>query len=628
MSLAKSDIHEPISNLFNRQVLERPNQTAFEQNEVTITYHQLSQRIDKVAAAIARNKTDPESPVLVFMEPGISSVVAFMATRRAGGICALVDKSNPESRLLSVISNLHPDLCITDQKSVQDAQNLAQGKFPVVVTDPKNDQQKIPENWHGENSDSSVIVYTSGSTGTPKGVFHDERNLTHVAWFHSQRLKLGPADRTLLLPSSTGIAGPLTILRTLLTGGTLVQFPDEIMSPSELSRVINSHSITSITLVPSLFREMLASLEQEANLPTLRTIILSGERLRPDDVQLFQQHCGPKCLLLNTYGCTEVPTFRTFPIDMNTVLPWSHVPVGFEVEDKEVVLIDDDGKPVPHGDEGEIAIRSQFLARGYWRNEEETARRFISPKESHGLAMYRTGDQGYFLEDGLLVCTGRRDQQVKVMGNRVELEEIENALCQYPGVERAATLATTNHEGATILMGFVVGEKLSDNEESHLRKFLLSCLPTYMIPARIATVASLPLTPNGKINREALRTFKNIDHQGLPPSDSSYQPLAATYEAPATQVEEWLADIWKELLKLPQVGRRDDFFSLGGHSLLATQLLARLKNGYDINLPLRLIFEHSILEDQAAAIQEALLQEIAHLSDSELAELIDSDPPN
>ena len=627
MNLSKSDINETIPNLFDRQVLQHPNHTAFEHNEVKITYQQLSQRINEVAATITRHKNDRESPVLVFMEPGISSVVAFIATLKAGTIYALVDRSNPQSRLLSIIGNLRPGLCITDQNSFQDAQDLAGGTFPVVVTDRQNDRQEIHSNLQVESTDSAVLVYTSGSTGVPKGVLHNERNLIHVAWFHSQRLKLGPADRTLLLPSSTGIAGPLTILRTLLTGGTLVQFPGETMIPTELSHVISSHTITSITTVPSLFREMLTSLGQQAKLPTLRTIILSGEILTTGDVKLFQQHCGPECLLLNTYGCTEVPTFRTFPIDMNTVLAWPSVPVGYQVDDKEVVLIGDDGKPVAHGDAGEIAIRSEFIARGYWRNEEETSRRFIPPNDSHSSGMYRTGDQGYFLEDGLLVCTGRRDQQVKVMGNRVELGEIENVLCQYPGIKRAAILAKTNHEGITFLVAFVVREKSSDDEEGNLRKFLLSSLPTYMIPAKISTVASLPLTPNGKINREALRTFQEIDHQALPTTDSSYQTLAATYEAPATQVEEWLAEIWQELLKRQQVGRHDDFFSLGGHSLLATRLMARLKNDHEIDLSLRLLFEHPTLVDQAAAIEDALLKEFDHLSESELAELRDTDPP-
>jgi acyl-coenzyme A synthetase/AMP-(fatty) acid ligase len=323
-------------------------------------------------------------------------------------------------------------------------------------------------------------------------------------WFHAQRLKLGPIDRTLFLPSSTGIAGVLLILRTLLTGGTLVQFPGEHLSGQELSRVIDANGITSMTMVPSLFREMITSLKKTAKLLTPRTIILVGEPLTAQDVNHFQQHFGPECILLNSYGCTEIPTFRTYPIEMNTVIPWRQVPVGYEVEDKEVVLIDDEGKPVAHGDEGEIAVRSEFMARGYWRNPEETSRKFIPPHESGGIRMYRTGDRGYFLESGVLAFVGRRDQQVNVMGNRVELGEIENVLRQHPRVDAAAVITKDTPHGVTFLIAFVIAEEFSDDSETELRRFLLSRLPKYMIPARISNVASLPLTPNGKIDREAL----------------------------------------------------------------------------------------------------------------------------
>ena len=613
MSLAKSDIYETIPDLFERQVLQHPTHTAFEHGEVKVSYSDLSRRMNEFATIVTAHKPDSESPVLVFMEPGWSSIAAFFGILRAGAICALVDRSNPQNRLDSIIGNLRPGLCISDQNSFETAQNLASGKFTVVLIDSADDLPATLLDLHSDNRNAAVIVYTSGSTGVPKGVFHNQQSLVHVVWFHAQRLQLGPTDRTLFLPSSTGIAGALLILRTLLTGGTLVQFPGESTSGQGLSSLINANAITSMTMVPSLFREMMSGMEETARLPTLRTIILGGELLTAEDVNHFQQHCTSKSLLLNTYGCTEIPTFRTHPIDMNTVLPWRQVPVGYEVADKEVVLIDDDGNPVPSGDEGEIAVRSEFMAHGYWRNEEETSRRFILLNAPEDRRMYRTGDRGYFLENNVLMCTGRQDQQVKVLGNRVELGEIETVLCQHPCVKRAAVIAKTNPEGVTFLIAFIVDNKSSGHGEIELRKFLLSRLPSYMIPARISTVDSLPLTHNGKIDREALRAF-----------DSSHQAIAATYEAPGTPVEEVLVEIWQDLLNVERIGRHDDFFMLGGHSLLGTRLIARLKEGLKIELELRLLFEHPTLAALSVVIQEILLQEIDHLSESELDELIDT----
>ena len=426
MSLTKSDIHQTISDLFERQVLQHPHHPAFEHGKVQVSYRHLSRRVNEVATMVTTHNPDREHPVLVFMEPGFASIAAFLGILRAGAICALVDRSNPQTRLASIMGNLRPGLCLADPGSLEAAQDLAGGKFPVVLMDRPDDRPEIEEKLHLESQDSAVIVYTSGSTGVPKGVLHNQQSLIHIAWLHTRRFNLGATDRTLLLPSSTGIAGASLILRTLLTGGTLVQFPGESLSGQALARVINDKAITSMTMVPSLFREIMTSLEETARFSTLRSIILSGEPLTAEDVTQFQQHCGPACILLNAYGCTEIPTFRTYSIDMNTVLPWPQVPVGYAEEDKEVVVIDDDGKPVAPGEEGEIVVRSAFMAMGYWRNPEDTARRFIPPHESGGQSMYRTGDRGYFLEDGVLACTGRRDQQVKVMGNRVELGEIEH----------------------------------------------------------------------------------------------------------------------------------------------------------------------------------------------------------
>jgi amino acid adenylation domain-containing protein len=597
MSLTKSDINQTIPDLFERQVLQHPNHTAFEHGEIKVSYRDLSRRVNEIASIVTNHKPNREHPVLVFLEPGLSSVAAFLGILRAGAICALVDRSNPQTRLATIIGNLRPGLCLTDQGSFEAAQDLAGGKFPVVLMDRPDGLPKLDDNFRLERPESAVIVYTSGSTGVPKGVLHNQQSLVHIVWLHTRRFKLGPTDRTLFLPSSTGITVVLVILRTLLTGGTLVQFPGEALSGQELSRVINANRITSMTMVPSLFREIMTSLEETARLSKLRSIILSGEPLTAEDVKHFQQHCGLECILLNAYGCTEIPTFRTYPIDMNTMLPWPQVPVGYAEEDKEVVLIDEDGEPVTPGEEGEIAVRSAFMAIGYWRNPEETARRFIPPIETGGLRMYRTGDWGYFLESGVLACTGRRDQQVKVLGNRVELGEIEKVLCQHPRVQRAAIIAKTTPAGATLLVAFVVGEECADESETELRKFLLSRLPTYMIPARISNVASLPLTPNGKIDREALRALdpENANRTELPPQTQT-----------SSLLERSLLKIWKEVLGIEQVGLHDNFFELGGHSLLATRVMSRVRQEFHVDLQLMDFFKMPTIAELSKGLKGLL----------------------
>lgn len=594
MSLTRSDIKETIPDLLERHVLQRPNHTAFEHGSAKVSYRDLGRRVHEAAEMVTACAFDRAAPVLLFMEPGISSVAAFIGILKAGATCALVDTSNPQSRLESIVGNLHPGLCIADQESAESARDLADGKYAVVAFGGKKASPVKNRDSRLLNRDPNVIVYTSGSTGVPKGVLHSQKNLVHVAWFHAQRLKLGPTDRTLFLTSSTGIAGALLILRTLLTGGTLVQVSSERISGQELSRLINTSTITSITMVPSLFREMMNGLDETGQLPTLRTIILGGESLTPRDVKLFQKHCDPACTLLNVYGCTEVPTFRIFPIDMKTAPQWQQVPVGYAVDNKDVVLINDAGKPVAPGEEGEIAVRSEFLALGYWRNAEETALRFIPPNEPGGDRMYRTGDQGHFLDDTVLACTGRRDQQVKVMGNRVELGEIENTLFQHPKVKRAAVIAKTNDKDGTILLAFVITEGFSVNGETELKRFLLSRLPAYMIPARISTVASLPLTPNGKIDKEALRVLEPK------PAKKTYSP---NHSKMPSVLESHLLEIWSEVLGHRVIKVSDNFFELGGDSLKATRISNRIESTLGFSVPLVWFIEMPTVADLAPAVQ-------------------------
>jgi acyl-CoA synthetase (AMP-forming)/AMP-acid ligase II/acyl carrier protein len=271
--------------------------------------------------------------------------------------------------------------------------------------------------------------------------------------------------------------------------------------------------------------------------------------------------------------------------------------VGYAVDDKEVVLIDDAGRRVAHGEEGAIAVRSDYLALGYWRNPEETAHRFLAADEPGGARTYRTGDQGRFVEPGVLACLGRRDQQVKVMGNRVEVGEIKSVLREHPQVSRGAVVAKTAGDGGVLLTALIVTDGASVVDESELRRFVLSRLPPYMVPARVSVVAALPLTPNGKIDRVALQNLESEDGGGM----GSPAPWRAQ-----SPIEGRLIDIWSEILEHQNVGPSDNFFQIGGDSLKVLRIANRVEFDLGFRVPLAWFFEMTTVAEQARAIERRL----------------------
>ncbi|MBR8840563.1 MAG: AMP-binding protein, partial [Stigonema ocellatum SAG 48.90 = DSM 106950] len=387
------------------------------------------------------------------------------------------------------------------------------------------------------------------------------------------------------------------IFGPLLQGVPTVIVPDSVLKdPQEFVATLASNNVTRLVLVPSLLRVLLATSDMELQLPQLKLWVSSGEALSIDLLQQFRQSL-PDSTLLNLYGSSEVSADVTcYSLSPDTPLP-ERVLIGRPLANTQIYLLDANRQPVPVGVPGELHIGGDGLARGYLNRPELTAEKFIpNPFEnSKWNRLYKTGDLARYLPNGEIEYLGRIDYQVKIRGFRIELGEIEAAISQHPKVGETIVVVVEDSTDSQRLVAYVVPQSQQTLTMTELRDFLESKLPNYMVPAAFVMLEALPLTPNGKVDRRALLT-----------PDKARPDLEAAV-APRNLGEEVLSAVWKQILGVSQLGIHDNFFALGGHSLLATQVMSRVRDTLQLELPVRYLFEAPTIAGLAKSIETARL---------------------
>jgi amino acid adenylation domain-containing protein len=440
--------------------------------------------------------------------------------------------------------------------------------------------------------DLAYLIYTSGSTGQPKGVAIPRNALANLLNAFQRLLQLSPADRWVAVTTlSFDIAG-LELFLPLQTGAQVVLATREQASDAQqLAQLIASSEATLLQATPATWRMLLA----DGWIPSLQLTKLCGGEALPRDLAAQLLPGGP---LWNVYGPTETTIWSTAlrvttqSLDQGTAA----IPIGLPLDNTDVYVLDGMGQPLPVGGCGELFIGGLGLARGYFHREQLTAERFVerAVRRNQPQRLYRTGDTVRWRHDGILEYLGRNDDQVKLRGFRIELGEIRAALVTYPGIQDAVCVVRQIAPGDARLVAYYVSAPSAAVSVDVIRQHVSQRLPEYMIPSLWMELPRLPLTPNGKVDRRALPA---------PALDTLATGIAFT--PPATSTERRLALIWQEVLGLSEVGRDDDFFLVGGHSLLATQLVSRIRSTFEIELPLRTLFESSTLAQLAAAIDSA-----------------------
>jgi amino acid adenylation domain-containing protein len=587
-----------LTERFEAQVGRTPSAPAIDLGATSWTYVDLNARANRLAQELIDSGVEPGQHVAVCADRQVETLVAILATWKAGATYVPLDPSYPGERLSFLLQDSAASAILTRREHLQ---LLGEGAAPRIVVDEsapltEADLQRPDSAPRSGLQDPAYVIYTSGSTGKPKGVVLSQRvlaNLVHWQVHHGSQLQ---RPRTLQYTPLTFDVSLQEILSTWYSGGTLVLIDAATRrDPEATLRHIQAKKVEQLFIIYTPLQQLAEAAARSNLLPTsLRKVITAGEQVQitPALVQLFESL--PDCRFFNQYGPSETHIVTAEPLT-DPPSAWPTLPsIGRPVANTEAYILDRRGQPLPIGVAGELYFGGFQVADEYWRRAELTAERFLpDPHRGEPYRWYKTGDRARFEEDGSIQFLGRLDHQVKLRGYRIELGEVEAALRQYPAVREAAAAVHAQPKSGKLLVGYYVldpnlGSERPASLASALRAFLLDKLPEPMVPSALMELASIPHTLNGKVDRKSL------------PEPSSQRPdLEQDFLPPQTAAEQKVASIWSELLQLDRVGRRDNFFSLGGHSLLLVDLHTKLRDEFDSDLAIVDLFQYPTVETQA-----------------------------
>jgi amino acid adenylation domain-containing protein len=594
-SWSDADLEQSITARFERQVACAPDRPAVRSRRHTLTFDGLDHWANRIARSVLAIRGVRLEPVALLLGDRVTAIAGILAAFKAGKISLFLDPSLPKDRLRYLLDDSGAGSVVSGKEALPLARSLAsEAGLPLIDVEASDStaSEERPGLYVAPDT-PAYILYTSGSTGQPKGVVYSHRNVLRGCRMSSQRNGMSETDRVLLVASPGSAQGHYGIFQALFNGGALYPFDIELEGLPALRDWIAEERITVYHSVPSVFRSLAKTFRPGESLSSVRLVRLGGDTVRREDVELFQRSFSEPAQLRIGYACTETGSITTHFISTTTPLEDGPVPVGRPGEGVEVLLVDESGQEVGTNEVGEITVRSDRLALGYWRRDELTREQFLSDPAGGPKKTYRTGDLGRFRPDGLLVHLGRKDFQLKIRGNRVEAGEVEAALRAHPGVEDAAVVARPGPGGENRLVGFVVWKE-SPVSTRRLRHELSRSLPDHMVPAAFVSLPRLPTTARGKIDRAALTA----------PELESPAEENGEFTGARDDVERQLTEIWEKLLGGRQLDVRSDFFEMGGDSLLAVELFAQIEAQMGRFLPLSLFAGASTIESLAARLRE------------------------
>ncbi|MBL1175482.1 amino acid adenylation domain-containing protein [Pantanalinema sp. GBBB05] len=595
-----------IHSLFEAQVQRSPEAVAAISAATALTYQELNERANQLARYLQTLGVGAETLVGICVERSLDMLVGLLAILKAGGAYVPLDPAYPQERLAWMMADSQLSFLLAQTHTLS---VIPEHSAKVICLD--TEWQTIAQ-FSSENLlpvspyDLAYIIYTSGSTGKPKGVMIEHQSLVNYVQAAIVTYELKASDRVLQFASISFDASAEEIYPCLCVGATLILRTDLMLaSVATFLQTCQDWQLTTLSLPTAYWHQLTIALETEAlTLPTtLRLVIIGGEKALPVRVAAWQQQVGQSVRLLNTYGPTESTVVATVYdlAQFEPLLTSGEVPIGKPLPNIEVYLLDHDRQPVASGTVGELYLGGAGLARGYLNRADLTSEKFIaySLPEQPSIRLYRTGDLVRSLPDGNLEYLGRIDQQVKIRGFRIELGEIETSLAQHPEVREAVVIDRESNTGEKYLVGYVVLHQQGVLTTLELRQHLKQKLPAYMIPTIFVLLEALPLTANGKIDRNT-----------LPSPDLTQFSSSVEFIAPRNPTEQELAAIWTDVLQLDTVSIMDHFFELGGHSLLGTQVISRIRDRFQVELPLRSLFNAPTIVELAQLVDEQRTQAI------------------
>ncbi|ACK67014.1 amino acid adenylation domain protein [Rippkaea orientalis PCC 8801] len=576
-----------LHQLFEAQVIRTPNAIAIEFEGNSLTYYELNQKANQLANYLHRLGVKADSLVGICVERSLNMIVGLLGILKAGGAYIPIDPTYPKERINYMLEDSKATILVS-QLSLK-CQFVNYGQTIIYLEEISNKKPTIERTQTNVSANNlAYVIYTSGSTGKPKGV-----QICHQAivnFLTSMADKPGIKAEDVLLSVTTlsfDIAG-LEIFLPLICGAKVVLVSRETaIDGVALKETIEQCQPTIMQATPATW-QMLVEAEWQGNKQL--KILCGGEALSH---ALAKKLLERTATLWNMYGPTETTVWSL----IHQVKSAEHIPIGRPINNTTIYILDSDLNPVPIGVPGELYIGGAGLAKGYLNRPDLTTKKFIDNPFNSELKLYKTGDLARYLKDGTVEFLGRIDYQVKIRGFRIELGEIEAVLNQHPSILNSVVIAKQETVGTQRLVAYYTSSINGGVAVEELRQFLGQNLPNYMIPSVFIVLEEFPLTPNGKINRLALPEPTQINED-------------KTLITPRTPIEQQLVTIWKEVLGV-NVGINDDFFTLGGHSLLATQVISRIRQQFDLEIPLRSLFESPTILQLSSIIEEKINQAIS-----------------
>jgi len=594
-----------IHELFEKQVARTPVEVAVLHEGRCLTYADLNDRANRLARYLVDRGVRPDDPVGICVGRHPDMVVGLLGILKAGGAYLPLDPNYPQERLQHMLADAAPRIVLTDEQhsgSLPPSQSeVIEMSRTLVRISGDGDETRSSEQLGLTPENLLYVIYTSGSTGKPKGTAMPHGAMANLIEWHREVFGDATNQRVLQFAALSFDVAFQETFTTLCTGGTLILLDEWVRRDARaLAELLRTQRVSRLFLPPLMLQSLAEHLDGASSLPeALRDVITAGEQLRITDAvrRLFARL--PHCRLHNHYGPTESHVVTALTLDGDPG-EWPALPtIGRPISNTQIYLLDERRQPVPPGTIGEIYIGGANVARGYLGRPELTAQRFIADtfgSNPHG-RLYKTGDLGRCKEDGTLEYLGRNDDQVKIRGFRVELGEVEVQLARHPQVKESAVVAREEKSGERRLVAYVTARTPGRLDVQSLKTHVQASLPEFMHPSAYVVMDEMPVNPNGKLDRRAL------------PAPRSFTRLQSPVEAPQGEVETLVAGIWKDLLGVEQISRRDNFLALGGHSLLLVRMLERLRRA-GLPADARSVFECRTLADLAQLLMRKPAPEI------------------
>jgi amino acid adenylation domain-containing protein len=588
-------LHRSIIDRFVTIAARHAGRLAVSDGTRSLSYADLSNQVSRIAAAIAEATVDRPGQIAILLRNEARYSAAMLGVLASGRAFVPLNADHPAERNRLIVTHSGAIAIL----SAADLAATARAIFPddVLVLDleEREGRSPLPSVVQARPDDLAYIAYTSGSTGRPKGVQRHQRSLLHYVLQTANAMQLGSLDRLVSFNSPSLTEGLIITFCALLNGASVHCLPPVDLAPADLAERLRAWRITVTWSVPRLFRHLVEALPPGERFDALRLVSLAGDRVDWADVATARRGCAEGVRIRVGFGSTEAGVHAQWFVDEALRGTSVRLPVGRAPSDQRLMILDDRGEPVADGEVGEVVVTSRSVALGYWRDLEATTRAFATDPAEPATRSFKTGDLALRRPDGLIEYIGRKDQQIKLSGQRIELGEVESALASCRGVRDAAVVVRQNESGVPrSLAAYCEAEPaVAGLSPRHLSALLAEVLPQFMVPGSITIIPELPRLANFKIDREALRQRDQLERE---------DKLAVP---PLTPTEKRLAELWAEAFEATEIGRDDDFFELGGDSLAAATISIGVQDAFGRETDLDMFTDYPTLAEMAAAIDAA-----------------------